>query len=252
MVAAGRRIAFSAYRSVFDYWVWNWSDTTYADIFGESHPCDQPEVDPDDCYTQGLFVMESDGSELRLLQEGAIAPSWSPDGKQIAYAGRHGESEVALFTINADGTDRRIVVIISDLEMFHSIDYLFRRLETLSWSPDGEHIMYDCYYGSICVLSMRTGDAWSLPHRGTAAWSPDGSRIAVRGRDLVSTMDPRGSDVRYLAKLYPRHSTSNPYSSFLIGLGPSGDGSCFNGVVVPDFTEDFALERIDLPSCDGS
>ena len=248
----GSRIAFSGYRAVLDWYDgWDPGYSGNGDPFGENHPCDQPNADPDLCYMQGLFVVEVNGLGLNLVQEGAIAPSWSPDGKRIAYAGRHGEEEVALFIINVDGTDRRMVAIISDLDTFHSMEYLHGRLETLTWSPAGEHIMYSCYYGAICVLSLRTGDAWFLPQTGVAAWSPDGSRIAVRGHDLISTMGPSGGDVRHLAKLYHvRDKGVIYYTSFLIGLGISGEETCFNGVIVPDIEGYLGLERIDLPRCD--
>jgi len=51
-----------------------------------------------------VWVMELDGSNLRQLTQGAN-PTWSPDGKQVAYTDPTG----ALWVINLDGTGARLI-----------------------------------------------------------------------------------------------------------------------------------------------
>jgi Tol biopolymer transport system component len=63
----------------------------------------------------GLYVVDTAGQNLRLLEEGACLPCWSPDGKKIVYVAKALDSVPGpnllrtskfLFTINADGTGR--------------------------------------------------------------------------------------------------------------------------------------------------
>ena len=76
-------------------------------------------------YDRYLVVADADGSnETSLLQGGAYdeAPSWSPDGRRIAYG-----SNGSIWIMNADGTDSRAVTPADT-----------RR--GASWSPDGNRI----------------------------------------------------------------------------------------------------------------
>jgi Tol biopolymer transport system component len=63
----------------------------------------------------GLYVVDTAGQNLKLLEEGACFPCWSPDCKKIVYVGTaidtvSGPNQIRtgrfLFTINADGTGR--------------------------------------------------------------------------------------------------------------------------------------------------
>ena len=76
-------------------------------------------------YDRYLVVADADGSnETSLLQGGAYdeAPSWSPDGRRIAYG-----SNGSIWIMNADGTDSRAVTPADTSR-------------GASWSPDGNRI----------------------------------------------------------------------------------------------------------------
>jgi len=63
----------------------------------------------------GLYVVDTTGQNLTLLEEDAYLPCWSPDGKKLVYGGKALDSVPGpnllrtgkfLFTINADGSGR--------------------------------------------------------------------------------------------------------------------------------------------------
>lgn len=58
----------------------------------------------------GIWVMDSGGSEERLVVCGGAGPSWSPDGKMVAYTALSAdEAGSAIWIVNIDGTGARQV-----------------------------------------------------------------------------------------------------------------------------------------------
>lgn len=136
-------------------------------------------------YRNLLFTVREDGTELTWLAEYAVSnPSWSPDGQNIALA-RHIGNEVALVMLAADGTDERVFTTIAT-DRIDFQDWYEGWLPTVSWSGDGSRVLYSCRAGA-CVVNVKTGRVLELQEieAGTrdqvisAAWSPDGSRIAI-------------------------------------------------------------------------
>ncbi len=96
-------------------------------------------------------------------------PVWSPDGKQIAYAG-NGRHQAYVFAVDGSSTERPIAEIP---DHFH----------LLSWSPDGSLIALE-------RLEKGVAGIWMLPtagsrqpslylkDAGSAAFSPDGHWLA--------------------------------------------------------------------------
>ena len=158
-------------------------------------------------------------------------PAWSPDSERIALVGIYGDalaipgriwiddSDVALITVRPDGSDARRIAKIGSWREFYESESWVRGL---SWSPDGTRIMFNCEAG-ICVVDM-DGNLVGQSPPGVdwpkAAWSPDGSRIAVfndlrthpsfksspsrivpEGIPLLYTMAPDGSDVQVLVSI---------------------------------------------------
>ena len=82
---------------------------------------------------QGIFVMDSDGSNLRRLtplQTFDYNPAWSPDGKQIAFQSSHNEKNMDIYVMNADGSSRRRLTRHPARDRYPS------------WSPDGRKILF--------------------------------------------------------------------------------------------------------------
>ena len=145
--------------------------------------------------------------------------SWSPDGEQLALIKVVG-SDVALVTVARDGTDQQVVTRLTEQEVNDS--YWAKNapdplLAPVSWSPNGSNILFRCGV-RLCVVGLdgERVDAWPLEHlnphsQPQAAWSPDGSRLAVVGefesgpissdptfRTVLFTMAVDGTDVRVL------------------------------------------------------
>ena len=132
---------------------------------------------------------------------GAFPGGWSPDDKRIAYySASTTVEEGQVCTVNADGSDVRVVVAnpgAYDVEP--------------SWSPDGRYLAYRGVEGGvhdIWVVDLETGKTTNLtadPDLDIEPnWSPDGEWIAFGSlRPRASNFDifimrRDGSDVRRL------------------------------------------------------
>jgi TolB protein len=103
---------------------------------------------PEKSYAQ-IYVMNSDGSDWTQLVEelgASSSPTWSPDGKKIAFAlSGPDRDSCTIYAMNADGSGRRNA--LATLEVCPSIN-------SLSWSPDGKKMAFE---GSI---SDNAVDIW--------------------------------------------------------------------------------------------
>jgi Tol biopolymer transport system component len=149
-----------------------------------------------------LVVTDADGggprdlAPLALGPELVAPPSWSPDGRRLAYTNAVGCHEVVcrtwqVWTVDiATGARRRI-----------ANDGM-----NPSWSPDGSRLAYAgrlitsftargyfTYRTHVVVVDLRTGRERDLGRGAWPAWAPHGERIAfLRGmRLLVGRADGR-------------------------------------------------------------
>jgi Tol biopolymer transport system component len=127
------------------------------------------------------------GSPQRLAGDVDLGPTFSPDGKRMAYM-RANDPEVGKFRIlsaNLDGTDEKVLLIAP-----------LPTPDSLSWSPDGKSIAYISYAdskapGQISVFDIASSKDTSLtafPDRAfiALAWSPDGRGLLVNYSDRAS------------------------------------------------------------------
>jgi TolB protein len=109
-----------------------------------------------------------------------LSPSYSPDGKKIAYVSSNGR-DWDIYTVNVGGGSRTRVT--------NNDKYDF----SPSYSPSGEKIAYECSDGNesvsadveICTINVRGGGKFQVTHNDTddhnPDYSPNGNRIVYEG-----------------------------------------------------------------------
>lgn len=160
----------------------------------------------------GLYLMN--GQEKRVASfigptlGFASPPTWSPDGRCIAYV-THESGDFQIYIIGNDGRGKEM---------------LARSATLPSWSPDSRRIVYvgDTYKGeqSIFLTHLDGQGVERLVRDATyPLWSPDGEWIAY-------ILDPRGESDIYLmdseGKLQ-RRLTEGPEKEYLPVWSPDGN-----------------------------
>lgn len=126
---------------------------------------------------RGLAWVRPDGSGFEQLEFGAMAGTFSPDGKKIAFLSPFG-SDVYVMNV----TTRATTALTTD----GSAD----AGAPPDWSPDGKRITYAGSQG-VYVLDAKTGasvnltQGWAAPVSSfqTPVFSPDGNEIAFAALD---------------------------------------------------------------------
>lgn len=175
------------------------------------------------CSPAGIYVVRADGSGERriyraLADDAPLTPSWSPDGRRLAYV--PGASRGGVWAMRGDGTARQRVTIGKGDALFPS------------WSPGGRWIAYS----DLSTARSRLHDVYvvrasgSSPRRLTTAradelhpaWSPNGKTIVFqRGPDLWR-MSAAGHDQRLLVRTAasPSWSPGGTHIAFVRGGDP--------------------------------
>jgi Tol biopolymer transport system component len=123
--------------------------------------------------SDGIWIMDADGTDLRRVVEQGDAPDWSPDGNRIVYrvqAQSPGGQAEGYWVINVDGTGRTALPGQSQ--------------DVARWTPDGR-IVVDCPEGTCITDADGSNRAILLPDITGAVLSPDGTRVAyVKGTGI--------------------------------------------------------------------
>jgi TolB protein len=141
-----------------------------------------------------IFSVDKNGGNRRELTGGCcndLEPSWSPDGKKIAFD-RYGD----IFVMRDDGTHLKRVA-----KGRGRFGYT-----QPAWSPDGRWIAFEENASAIGLVRPNGGGMRTVDYEGDAqspAWSPDGDRLAfVDTSDdyVIATMNRDGSDVQVVTE----------------------------------------------------
>jgi Tol biopolymer transport system component len=143
----------------------------------------------------GVVAVAASGAGSAIVI-GNDAPSWSPDGRQIAFTSfRHGNGEI--YVMRADGSAKRRLTTNTAHD------------DHPEWSPDGTRIAFASTRDGNYEIYVMNADG-SSPQRLTndpqsdyaPTWSPDAQRIAWRtnrdGNGEIYSMRADGTEVRRL------------------------------------------------------
>ena len=192
-----------------------------------------------------IYVMDTDGSNQRRLTNHPAddgSPSWSPDGKRIAFVSsafesdrdgqvhfRDGRPTDEIYVMDADGGNPQ------NLTLNHGEDF------SPAWSPDGTRIAFvsdrDGFFKyEIYVMDADGGNQERLTNNDfndmDPSWSPDGKQIVFSARRVghvetrfsitneIYVMDADGGNEQRL--------TENPRYDFQPVWSPDGKRIAFS------------------------
>ncbi len=118
----------------------------------------------------GIFVMGATGESVRRVTTAGFDPSWSPDGKSLAYST---EPVVDPYARNV-----RAELWTADLSTGQSSKLLDGDAVQPSWSPDGTRIAYWANAGGqrdIWTVDARGGTPVAVTKDAATDWSPEWS-----------------------------------------------------------------------------
>ncbi len=223
--------------------------------------------------TSGLFVMNADGTDQTFLARGG-SPSWSPDGRYIAFHASASGTGAPINNNPAAATeDSDIFIVNVDDLLEHGTPP--RNLtndpaavdDDPDWSPDGTAIVYTSHDATqhpvpplldytTAEVNVRAADGTGTPTRLTAnteeerapAWSHDGDRISYMCRTgsprfEICVMDADGSEQTQL--------THNDIADLTSAWSPNDDRIFFHRPMLEPGTP-FARNQLWWVAADGS
>ena len=158
-----------------------------------------------------IYVMDKEGKNLRQLTDHPSDdrhPTWSPDGKQIAFiSNRDGGKASVIYVMDTVGNNLRRL----------TNDVKFTWIDSPDWSPDGKQIVFTSMVinkdakeksSEIYVINVggknprQVAKNPKLTWTESPKWSPDGRQIIFSsgrtGNYEVYMMDSNGENLRNL------------------------------------------------------
>jgi Tol biopolymer transport system component len=116
-----------------------------------------------------------DRIELTATPPGALAPQWSPDGKEVLFTAFFLHNTPQLYVVPSDGGTPRPILPDDSIGSEESGD----------WAPDGRRILFDYFeqgQSDLRILDRAAAKIQRLPNSQQleqARWSPDGKHIVA-------------------------------------------------------------------------
>jgi Tol biopolymer transport system component len=181
-----------------------------------------------------IYVMNADGSHrTRLTNNPAFDsdPSWSPDGKRIAFVSFRDGSDGEIYVMRADGSEQTRLTNNPASDFYPS------------WSPDGQYIVFSSDRDGKYEIYMMKADGSEQTrltnnpaYDSSPSWSPDGQYIAFSsdrdGNYEIYVMNADGSEQTRLTSLnnlggwgvpHPVWSPDGQYIAFKCGCDGNND-----------------------------
>ena len=172
--------------------------------------------------TYRLMLADSDGANEKILlssSEPIISPSWSPDGKSVAYVSF--ETGMAKVYIQEIASGKREAVLSKETQ-----------ISSPSWSPDGKYLSLTLYQdgnAEIYILRLRDRALTRMTNQFAidteSSWSPKGNKILFTsgrsGSPQIYELDLRKLNPK--AKRVSFEGTYNAKASYL----PNEEGIIF-------------------------
>ena len=172
--------------------------------------------------TYRLMLADSDGANEKILlssSEPIISPSWSPDGKKVAYVSF--ETGMAKVFIQEIASGKREAVLSKETQ-----------ISSPSWSPDGKYLSLTLYQdgnAEIYILRLRDRALTRMTNQFAidteSSWSPKGNKILFTsgrsGSPQIYELDLRKLNPK--AKRVSFEGTYNAKASYL----PNEEGIIF-------------------------
>jgi serine/threonine protein kinase len=135
------------------------------------------------------------GSATRLTFSGnSTAPSWSPDGRRLAYWVRAGQAKAGIYEMNVNDNGQELLLTP-------------KGGSPLSWSSDGKYLLYralDAGRARLFLLSL-TGARQSVPVASVNGASNSGA-ISPDGRSIAFSSNESGRSEVYVQQMPPATS----------------------------------------------
>lgn len=208
-----------------------------------------------------IFKTVRSGSGIERLTDNDIfedAPSWSPDGKRIAFVRQHPTRGAEIWVMRGDGSrQRRVLTVGGDANPGGGA---FFSQNHIGWAPDGKRLVYSIQQAGIYVIDI-DGGGWRQIFGSFGVWpewSPDGTRIAF-SKDYgnghqIWVMDPDGSGQRAVTPL--GSEATGGKTDYWPTWSPDGRRIAFGrgGIAAENqpVTGDFNTYHIYLIDADGS
>jgi len=114
----------------------------------------------------GVYVVGN--GHVRQVAARAVEPSWSPDGRRLAYVAPRKDGSGDVFVADANGTHTGWITRTGDVD------------ETSpDWSPDGRELVFE-QAGQVVVTRGDGSQPRVLARGEEPAWSPGGRRIVFQ------------------------------------------------------------------------